>query len=386
MSIKYMEDIALGGKRVLIRSDLNVPIQAGEITSQARLLASIPTYEKAIQAGASLMIMSHLGRPKAGQWDEAFSLEPVAKKLEALLKKPVRFIRDWIDGQFTLAPQEIVLFENVRFLNGETHNQIELAQKMASLCDVYIMDAFGAAHRAHASTYQVALLAPMACAGLLMQRELQALHKAFINPKSPLLTIVGGSKISSKLTLLHTLAKQCDQLIVGGGIANTFLAAAGYPIGRSLSEPDLIEEAKLLLTKTQIPLPEDVVVSDSLEANSIATIKSVEKVESHEMILDIGPKTQVQFSKLIQQAGTIIWNGPVGVFEYDQFSEGTQAIAQAIAKTSAFSIAGGGDTLAAIEKYNISDKLSYISTGGGAFLEFIEGKTLPSLEALQSVF
>ncbi|MBE8215142.1 MAG: phosphoglycerate kinase [Endozoicomonadaceae bacterium] len=382
MSIKYMQDIPLAGKRVLIRSDLNVPIQKGQITSFTRLLASIPTYQQALKSGARIMIMSHLGRPTAEQWDASFSLAPVAKALSKLLNQPVHFIENLLNIQEAPKDHSIILFENVRFLEGEISNQSQLAQKMADLCDVFVMDAFGSAHRAHASTCQTALLAPIACAGPLLQKELKALEHAAINPKKPLLTIVGGSKVSSKLMLLSSLAKKCDQLIVGGGIANTFLAAAGYPVGQSLYEPNLIEEAKKILQQTQIPLPEDVVVASALKPNAIATIKNIQDVASQDIILDIGPKTQAYFTQLIQKAKTIIWNGPVGVFEYEQFSHGTHTIATAIAKTTAFSIAGGGDTIAAIEKYNISDNISYISTGGGAFLEYLEGKTLPSVAAL----
>ncbi len=388
MTIKKMTDLDLRGKRVLIRADLNVPIQNGEVTSDTRIRASVPTIRQALDQGAAcVMVMSHLGRPKEGEYDERFSLAPVADRLAQLLGRPVRLVRDWIDG-VDCQPGEVLVLENVRFLPGEKANDSELGKKMAALCDVFVMDAFGTAHRAQASTHAVARFAPQACAGLLLAQELEALSKALENPRRPLLAIVGGSKVSTKLTVLETLAQKVDQLIVGGGIANTFIAAAGYPVGKSLYEPDLVSEAKRLMEQAaargaEIPIPVDVVVAKEFSETAEATVKPVDQVGEDDMILDIGPQTAEQYADKILQAGTIVWNGPVGVFEIDQFSHGTRRIAEAIAASPAFSIAGGGDTLAAIEKFGVGDRISYQSTGGGAFLEFLEGKKLPAVEILE---
>ncbi len=387
MAIKRMADLDLSGKRVLIRQDLNVPIKDGKVASDLRIRASIPTIELALEKGAAVMVMSHLGRPKEGEFSEEFSLAPVALRMSDLLGKPVRLERDWING-IDIAPGEVVLCENVRFNVGEKKNDPELGKKMAALCDVFVMDAFGTAHRAQASTYAVAQFAPVACAGPLLSAELDALGKALENPTKPLVAIVGGSKVSTKLTVLESLSQKVDQLIVGGGIANTFIAAAGYPVGKSLYEEDLIDEANRLMEQAKannadIPVPVDVVCAKEFSENAEATIKKVADVEDDDMILDIGPETAKQYSKMIHNAGTIVWNGPVGVFEIDQFGEGTKAVAMAIAESPAFSIAGGGDTLAAIDKYEISDRISYTSTGGGAFLEFLEGKKLPAVAILE---
>ncbi len=388
MTIKKMTDLDLRGKRVLIRADLNVPIQDGEVTSDTRIRASVPTIRQALDQGAAcVMVMSHLGRPKEGEYDERFSLAPVADRLAQLLGRPVRLVRDWIDG-VDCQPGEVLVLENVRFLPGEKANDPELGKKMAALCDVFVMDAFGTAHRAQASTHAVARFAPQACAGLLLAQELEALSKALENPRRPLLAIVGGSKVSTKLTVLETLAQKVDQLIVGGGIANTFIAAAGYPVGKSLYEPDLVPEAKRLMEQAaargaEIPIPVDVVVAKEFSETAEATVKPVDQVGEDDMILDIGPQTAEQYADKILQAGTIVWNGPVGVFEIDQFSHGTRRVAEAIAASPAFSIAGGGDTLAAIEKFGVGDRISYQSTGGGAFLEFLEGKKLPAVEILE---
>jgi len=387
MAIKRMADLDLSGKRVLIRQDLNVPIKDGKVASDLRILASIPTIELALEKGAAVMVMSHLGRPKEGEFSEELSLAPVALRMSDLLGKPVRLERDWING-IDIAPGEVVLCENVRFNVGEKKNDPELGKKMAALCDVFVMDAFGTAHRAQASTHAVAQFAPVACAGPLLSAELDALGKALENPTKPLVAIVGGSKVSTKLTVLESLSQKVDQLIVGGGIANTFIAAAGYPVGKSLYEEDLIDEANRLMEQAKannadIPVPVDVVCAKEFSENAEATIKKVADVEDDDMILDIGPETAKQYSKMIHNAGTIVWNGPVGVFEIDQFGEGTKAVAMAIAESPAFSIAGGGDTLAAIDKYEISDRISYTSTGGGAFLEFLEGKKLPAVAILE---
>lgn len=389
MTIKPMTDLDLRGKRVLIRADLNVPIQDGKITSDARICASLPTIRQAIAQGAAkVMVMSHLGRPKEGVYDEQYSLAPVAKRLGELLGQEVRLIRDWIDGNWQQAPGEVVLLENVRFLPGEKADDPELGKRMAALCDVFVMDAFATAHRAEASTHAVAKFAPKVCGGLLLIRELDALSKALEHPQRPLLAIVGGAKVSTKLKVLETLAQKVDQLIVGGGIANTFIAAQGFKLGKSLYEPELIPEAKRLLEQAkargaEIPLPVDVVVAKELSRAAQAEVKAVDQVADDDLILDIGPQTAERYAALIQSAATIVWNGPVGVFEIDQFGEGTRKIAEAIAKSSAFSIAGGGDTLAAIEKYGVADGIDYQSTAGGAFLEFLEGRKLPAVEILE---
>jgi phosphoglycerate kinase len=388
MSIKSMVDLDLAGKRVLIRQDLNVPVKNGQVTSDIRIQASVPTIEKALAAGAAVMVMSHLGRPEEGHYDEAASLRPVAERLSSLLGKPVRLEKDWIDG-VTITPGEVVLCENVRFNVGEESNSDALGQKMAELCDIFVMDAFGTAHRAQASTHSVAKFAPIACAGPLLASELDALGKALETPTKPLIAIVGGSKVSTKLTVLKSLSEKVDQLIVGGGIANTFIAAMGFPVGKSLYEPDLIDEAKRLieaakLAGSDIPIPTDVVCAKEFSDTAIATVKNVADVEADDLILDIGPDTAAKYAELLKSAGTIVWNGPVGVFEIEQFGNGTKVLADAIAQSSAFSIAGGGDTLAAIDKYGIEDKVSYTSTGGGAFLEFLEGKELPAVEILKS--
>jgi phosphoglycerate kinase len=383
-----MVDLDLSGKRVLIRQDLNVPVKNGVVTSDLRIQASVPTIEIALAAGAAVMLLSHLGRPVEGQYDEASSLKPVADQLAKLLGKPVRLEKDWLEG-ITIAPGEVVLCENVRFNTGEEKNSDALGQKMAALCDIFVMDAFGTAHRAQASTHSVAKFAPIACAGPLLASELDALGKALETPAKPLVAIVGGSKVSTKLTVLESLSEKVDQLIVGGGIANTFIAAAGFPVGKSLYEADLIPEAQRLIAAAKkagsdIPIPVDVVCAKEFSDTAIATIKKVADVEDDDLILDIGPDTAKLYAELIKSAGTIVWNGPVGVFEIEQFSHGTQTLATAIAESSAFSIAGGGDTLAAIDKYNINDKVSYTSTGGGAFLEFLEGKELPAVAILKS--
>jgi phosphoglycerate kinase len=388
MSIQRMVDLDLSGKRVLIRQDLNVPVKNGKVTSDIRIQASVPTIEKALAAGAAVMLLSHLGRPVEGQYDEASSLKPVAERLSTLLGKPVRLEKDWLDG-IVIAPGEVVLCENVRFNVGEEKNSDELGKKMAALCDVFVMDAFGTAHRAQASTHSVAKFAPIVCAGPLLASELDALGKALETPAKPLVAIVGGSKVSTKLTVLKSLSEKVDQLIVGGGIANTFIAAAGFSVGKSLYEADLIEEAQRLISTAKqagsdIPIPVDVVCAKEFSETAIATIKKVEDVEADDLILDIGPDTAKQYADLLKSAGTIVWNGPVGVFEIEQFSHGTQTLATAIAESSAFSIAGGGDTLAAIDKYGINDQVSYTSTGGGAFLEFLEGKELPAVAILKS--
>jgi phosphoglycerate kinase len=387
MTVVRMTDLDLRGKRVLIREDLNVPVQGGVVTSDARIRASLPTIQAAKEAGARVLVMSHLGRPEEGVYDEEFSLAPVAKRLSELLGYKVRFEKNWLDG-VECAPGEVVLLENVRFNKGEKKDKDDLAQKMAALCDVYVMDAFGTAHRAEASTHGVARFAKVACAGPLLMNELVALETALEKPKRPLVAIVAGSKVSTKLTVLESLMSRVDKLIVGGGIANTFLAAQGYNVGRSLMEADMIDIAKGLLqrsaqTRVDIPLPTDVVVAKEFSANAEADVKPVQAVGPEEMILDIGPDTAERFARMLKDAGTIVWNGPVGVFEFDQFGEGTRTLAQAIARSPAFSIAGGGDTLAAIEKYRVEDDISYISTGGGAFLEFLEGKKLPAVAVLE---
>ncbi|MFA6162138.1 MAG: phosphoglycerate kinase [Methylobacter sp.] len=387
MSIKRMVDLDLSGKRVLIRQDLNVPVKNSKVTSDARIQASLPTIETALAAGAAVILLSHLGRPVEGHYDEEFSLKPVAEHLSGLLGKSVRLEKDWLDG-ISIAPGEVVLCENVRFNVGEEKNSDELGKKMAALCDVFVMDAFGTAHRAQASTHSVAKYAPIACAGPLLASELDALGKALETPVKPLVAIVGGSKVSTKLTVLKTLSEKVDQLIVGGGIANTFIAAAGFPVGKSLYEPDLIDQAKQLIEAAKqkgsiIPIPVDVVCAKEFSESAIATVKKVADVEADDLIMDIGPETASQYAELLKSARTIVWNGPVGVFEFDQFGNGTKSLATAIAESNAFSIAGGGDTLAAIDKYGINDKVSYASTGGGAFLEFLEGKELPAVSVLK---
>lgn len=387
MSVLRMTDLDLRGQRVLIREDLNVPVQGGVVTSDARIRAALPTIQAAKEAGARVLVMSHLGRPEEGVYDEEFSLAPVAKRLSELLGYKVRFEKRWLDG-VTCEPGEVVLLENVRFNKGEKKNKDELAQKMAALCDVYVMDAFGTAHRAEASTHGVARFAKVACAGPLLMNELIALETALEKPKRPLVAIVAGSKVSTKLTVLESLLGKVDKLIVGGGIANTFLAAQGRNVGKSLMEAEMIDIAKGLLQRSaqlgvDIPLPTDVVVAKEFSASAEADVKPVQRVAADEMILDIGPDTAERFARLLKDAGTIVWNGPVGVFEFDQFGEGTRTLAHAIARSPAFSIGGGGDTLAAIEKYRVEDDISYISTGGGAFLEFLEGKKLPAVAVLE---
>ena len=382
-----MSALDLGGKRVLIREDLNVPVSAGVVTSDARIRAALPTIRLALEAKASVLVMSHLGRPEEGHFSEEFSLAPVARRLAELLGVPVPLKRDWIDG-VTAAPGEVVLLENVRFNKGEKKDSDELAQKMAALCDVYVMDAFGTAHRAEASTHGVAKFAPVACAGPLLVNELTALETALEKPARPLVAIVAGSKVSTKLTVLESLLARVDQLIVGGGITNTFLAALGFNVGKSLYEPDMLDICKRLLSQSgkrgiEIPMPTDVVVAKEFSATAEADVKAVSAVGSDDMILDIGPDSAERLAKMMASAGTILWNGPIGVFEFEQFGQGTRTLANAIARSKAFSLAGGGDTLAAIEKYQIEDSISYISTGGGAFLEFVEGKTLPAVEILE---
>ena len=380
MSVIKMSEVELAGKRVLIREDLNVPLDEGRITSDVRITAALPTINAALEANAVIMLMSHLGRPTEGATDAALSLNPIAVHLTQLLGRDVHLITDWIDG-VAVKPGQIVLLENVRFLEGEKTCDDGLSKKMAKLCDVFVMDAFGTAHRAQASTYGVAKHALIACAGPLLSAELDALGKALDNPARPMVAIVGGSKVSTKLTVLDALSKIVDQLIVGGGIANTFIAAAGHEVGKSLYEADLLDQAKALAAKT--PVPVDVVTGKAFSAEAIAETKSVSEVAADDLILDIGPETAAQFAAILKTAGTIIWNGPVGVFEFDQFGGGTKALAEAIAESSAFSVAGGGDTLAAIDKYGVADRISYISTGGGAFLEFVEGKKLPAVAILE---
>ena len=388
MAIIKMSELDLQGKRVLIREDLNVPVADGVVTSDARLRASLPTIKLALEKGAAVMVMSHLGRPTEGEYNEEFSLKPVVDYLAKALNCPVRLEKDYLDD-VEVAQGEVVVFENVRFNKGEKKNDEALSKQLAALCDVYVMDAFGTAHRAQASTHGVGMFAPIACAGPLLAAELDALGKAMDNPARPLVAIVGGSKVSTKLTVLESLSGIVDQLVVGGGIANTFIAAAGHPVGKSLYEADLIDEAKRLVANAQsrggdIPVPTDVVVGKEFSPAAVATLKPVAEVADDEMIFDIGPDSAEALAAILQQAGTIVWNGPVGVFEFDQFGEGTKRIAQAIAESPAFSIAGGGDTLAAVDKYGIADKVSYISTGGGAFLEFLEGKELPAVAMLKA--
>lgn len=390
MSFLRMDELDLTGKRVMIREDFNVPLEAGKVTSDARLRAALPTIQIALDGGAALILLSHLGRPVEGQYNEEFSLAPVAAHLSDLLKKPVRLQKNWLDG-FDIKPGEVVLCENVRFNHGEKGNDEALAKTMASLCDIFVMDAFGTAHRAQASTEGVIRFAPAACAGPLLSRELYELEKALTEPDRPMLAIVGGSKVSTKLTVLESLMSRVDELIVGGGIANTFIAASGHDVGQSLYEPDLIHEAQRLIRTAhkkggEIPIPKDVVVAKSFSKDAKAYVRSVDEVQGDEMILDIGPLTAVDYAVMIQGAGTVIWNGPVGVFEFKNFAAGTRAVADAIEISNAFSIAGGGDTLAAIDQFDVKEGVSYISTGGGAFLEYVEGKKLPAVAALESRF
>ena len=388
MSVIKMTDLDLKGKRVLIRSDLNVPVKDGKVTSDARITASMPTINFALKAGARVMVTSHLGRPEEGVYSEENSLKPVADVIAASLGKPVRLIKDWVDGGFDVAEGELVLLENCRFNKGEKKSLDETAKKYAALCDVFVMDAFGTAHRAEASTHGVAKYAPVAAAGILLTEELAALTKALLSPARPMVAIVGGSKVSTKLTVLESLSEKCEQLVVGGGIANTFLKAAGKNVGKSLCEDDLVPTAQALMKKMSargatIPIATDVVVGKKFDANEPAVQKSADDVADDDMIFDIGPKSAQELADIIMKAGTVVWNGPVGVFEFDQFGAGTKTIAMAIANTKAFTLAGGGDTIAAIQKYDIYDKVSYISTAGGAFLEFLEGKTLPAVEILE---
>jgi phosphoglycerate kinase len=390
MKFKRMTDLDLAGKRVFIRADLNVPQDdAGGITDDTRIRASMPAIQAALKAGAAVMVTSHLGRPTEGELKAEDSLAPVAERMEALLGQPVRLVTHWVDGGFDVKVGEVVLLENCRVNKGEKKDDDVLAQKMAQLCDVYVNDAFGTAHRAEATTHGIARFAKEACAGPLMAAELDALGKALSAPKRPLVAIVAGSKVSTKLTILKSLSAKVDQLIVGGGIANTFMAAVGLPIGKSLSEPDLLSEAKAIIEAMQargaaVPIPVDVVTAKAFSADAVAQTKPAAEVAADDMILDIGPETADQLADMIAHAGTVVWNGPVGVFEFDAFAAGTERLAQAIASSSAFSIAGGGDTLAAIAKYKITDEVGYISTGGGAFLEFLEGKTLPAVAILES--
>lgn len=386
MAITKMSDLDLARKRVLIREDLNVPVADGAVTSDARIQAALPTIRAALAANAAVMLVSHLGRPTEGQPDEQFSLRPVADRLGELLGRDVPLIKDWIDG-VDVEPGDVVLLENVRFLEGEKKCDEALSRKMAALCDIFVMDAFGTAHRAQSSTYGVGEFAPVACAGPLLAAELDALARALHKPARPFVAIVGGSKVSTKLTVLDTLAEKVDTLIVGGGIANTFIAAAGNGVGKSLYEPDMLDTARELAAnrndRAEIPVPTDVVCADEFAADANAATRAVDEVQDGELILDIGPDTAARFADILKNAGTIIWNGPVGVFEFDRFGAGTRVLAEAIAASDAFSVAGGGDTLAAIDKYGVRDGISYISTGGGAFLEFVEGKVLPAVEMLE---
>lgn len=387
MSVLKMQDLDLAQKRVLIRQDLNVPIKDGKVTSDARIKASLPTLEFALKQGAAVIVMSHLGRPTEGEYDDAFSLAPVVDYLKDALDCPVTLQKSYLSG-VEAQPGTVTVLENVRFNKGEKKDDEALAKQYAALCDIYVMDAFGTAHRAQASTHGVGMFAPVACAGPLLAGELEALAKALENPARPLLAIVGGSKVSTKLTVLESLSQKVDQLIVGGGIANTFIAAQGHSVGKSLYEADLIEQSNVLIENAKaaggsIPIPVDVVTGKAFAEDTPATIKAVSDVAEDDMIFDVGPQTAQELAALIKQAGTIVWNGPVGVFEFDSFAKGTEVIAHAIAQSDAFSIAGGGDTLAAVDKFDIADKVSYISTGGGAFLEFLEGKTLPAVAMLE---
>ena len=381
-AVKKMADLDLKGKRVFIRADLNVPVKDGKVTSDVRIVSSLPTIKLALEKGAKVMVTSHLGKPKEGEYAPEFSLQPVVDHMATLLDCPVRLAKDYLDG-VEVNEGEVVVLENVRFNAGEKKNDEALAKKYAALCDVFVMDAFGTAHRAQGSTYGVAQFAPVACAGLLLDAELTALGKAFENPERPMLAIVGGSKVSTKLPVLNSLLKVADHIVVGGGIANTFMAADGANVGKSLFEEDLIETAKELSAKTHIPEFVDVVVGKEFDPNTPATVKNLADVQADDMIMDLGPKSAQNIVDAIKSAKTIIWNGPVGVFEFDQFSNGTKTMALAIAESDAFSVAGGGDTIASIEKFGIKDKISYISTGGGSFLEFLEGKKLPAVEILE---
>ncbi len=381
--VKSLRSVELAGKRVLIRADLNVPIDAGQVISDARIVASLASIEYALAANASVVVMSHLGRPEEGRFDPEASLAPVALRLAHLLGKPVRLLSQ-INQCRTVGAGEVALLENIRFFDGEKGNHNALASALAQQCDVFVMDAFGTAHRAQASTHGVAKMAPVACAGLLLEAELAALGQAMATPASPMVAIVGGSKVSTKLQVLDALATIADQIIVGGGIANTFIAAAGFNVGQSLYEADLLETARAIAAKVAIPMPVDVMVAKQLDAAAVAVVKPIDAVADDEMILDIGPQTARMFAARLQDAQTILWNGPVGVFEFDQFGEGTRVLAEAIASSEGFSIAGGGDTLAAIDKYDVREGISYISTGGGAFLEFVEGKELPAVSVLQA--
>ncbi|EIJ35100.1 phosphoglycerate kinase [Thiothrix nivea] len=388
MAFIKMTDLDLAGKRVLIRADLNVPVKDGKVTSDARITASMPTIEHAMQAGAKVMVMSHRGRPTEGEVDEANSMQPIADDMSAKLGKEVRLVKDYLDGGFDVAEGEVVLLENVRFNAGEKKDNENLAKKYAALCDVFVMDAFGTAHRAQASTHGAGKFAPVAAAGILLTEELIALDKALANPARPMVAIVGGSKVSTKLTVLEALSEKCEQLVVGGGIANTFLKAMGHNVGKSLCEDDLVDTAKALIEKMKarganIPIAVDVVCGKEFSETAVATLKNADEVEDDDMIFDIGPKSAQELADIIAKAGTIVWNGPVGVFEFDQFGEGTKTVSMAIANAKGFSLAGGGDTIAAIQKYGIYDKVSYISTAGGAFLEYLEGKTLPAVAMLE---
>ncbi|MDP3210244.1 MAG: phosphoglycerate kinase [Methylotenera sp.] len=388
MNVIKMTDLDLNGKRVLIRADLNVPVADGKVTSDARITASMATIEFAIKAGAKVMVTSHLGRPEEGVYSEENSLQPVVDVISAKLGKPVRLIKDWVDGGFEVAAGELVVLENCRFNKGEKKSNDELSQKYAQLCDIFVMDAFGTAHRAEASTHGVAKFAPVAAAGILLVNELEALTKALLNPARPMVAIVGGSKVSTKLTVLESLSEKVDQMVVGGGIANTFLKASGFEVGKSLCEDDLVPVARTLMDKMSqrgaaVPVAVDVVCAKKFDANEPAIKKDVADVAADDMIFDIGAKSANELVEIIKNAGTVVWNGPVGVFEFDQFGEGTKTIANAIANTKAFTLAGGGDTIAAIQKYGIESKVDYISTAGGAFLEFLEGKKLPAVEILE---
>lgn len=388
MSVIKMTDLDLKGKRVFIRADLNVPVKDGKVTSDARITASMPTIEHALKAGAKVMVTSHLGRPEEGVYSEENSLKPVADVIAAKLGKPVRLIKDWVEGGFDVAEGELVLLENCRFNKGEKKSLDETSKKYAKLCDIFVMDAFGTAHRAEASTHGVAKFAPVAAAGILLVGELEALTKALLNPARPMVAIVGGSKVSTKLTVLESLSEKVDQLVVGGGIANTFLKAAGHEVGKSLCEDDLVPTAQALMEKMSargaaVPIAVDVVCGKQFDPNEPAVLKDADGVATDDMIFDIGPKSAKELADIIMNAATVVWNGPVGVFEFDQFAGGTKTIAEAIAKTKAFTLAGGGDTIAAIQKYDIYDQVSYISTAGGAFLEFLEGKKLPAVEILE---
>ncbi len=381
---REMADLDLAGKRVLIREDLNVPVKDGRVTSDVRIRAALPTLQHALDAGAAVIVMSHLGRPEEGRFDPEYSLEPVAERLGELLGRPVPVLRDWRKTGAAVRPGEIALLENVRFLEGEKNDAEPLAQALAALCDVFVMDAFATAHRAQASTHGVAKFAPVACAGPLLGAELAALERALAEPRRPLVAIVGGAKVSTKLEVLDSLAELADRIIVGGGIANTFIAAAGHGVGKSLYEPDLVEAAQRIAAKVDVPLPVDVMVGKRFDDSEPAVVKALDEVADDDMIFDIGPETARQWAAGLADAGTVLWNGPVGVFEFDQFGEGTRVLAEAIAGGESFSIAGGGDTLAAIDKYGVSEGISYVSTGGGAFLEFVEGKTLPAVAVLAS--